>query len=245
MRNPRIHVDQRLGVGDEFALPEGPARHVAQVLRMRVGDALTLFNGDGNDYGGELLDVTRRDARVRIDTCNVVEKESSLRITLLQGISKGERMDWVMQKSVELGVHAIVPVVTERTVVRIDDSRSDKKLAHWQGVVISACEQSGRAVIPEVREPIRFAEAIAQFKGAVLDPLASISLTAGRPEAAQSPLAASLLIGPEGGLSDVEIDQAKQAGWVGARLGPRVLRTETAALAALAVMQASWGDLAN
>ena len=241
MRNPRIHVAIPVRVGDEFALPDGSARHVAQVLRMRAGDPLTLFNGDGHDYPAELLEVSRRDARVRITACTPLSNESPLRITLLQGISKGERMDWVMQKSVEIGVHAIVPVICERTVVRIDDHRSDKKLAHWRAVVISACEQSGRARIPEVFEPLRFADAIRQFQGLMLDPRAQSAIRL--PD--ESTPHTALLIGPEGGLSDQEVDAAGHAGWIGARLGPRVLRTETAALTAMAVLQAGWGDLGS
>lgn len=237
MRTPRLYVESALTAA-ELDLPEGPARHIAQVLRMRVGDAVTLFNGDGRDYAAELIDVGKRAARVRIGAAIEVDNESPLHITLLQGVSKGERMDWVMQKSVELGVHAIVPVITERTVVRVDDARSERKRAHWQAVVVGACEQSGRARLPAVHVPLKFADAIANWRGIVLDP------TASAPPSAPPDHETALLIGPEGGLSDAEIAAALAAGWQGARLGPRVLRTETAALAALTALQARWGDLA-
>ena len=240
MRNPRIHVEAALASGGEFALPEVAARHVVQVLRMRVGAALTLFNGDGKDYPAELIAVGRRDATVRIGAPEPVDNESPLRITLLQGISKGERMDWAIQKAVELRVARIVPVITERTVVRVDEARQAKRLAHWRGVVIAACEQCGRATIPEVDEPLDMTEVLTRFDGLVLDPLADTTLLA----AARGMTGTALLIGPEGGLSDAEIQAACDQGWQNVALGPRVLRTETAALAALAVLQAGAGDLA-
>lgn len=222
-----------------FALPESAARHVSQVLRMRAGGVLTLFNGDGNDYPAELIDVARRAARVKVNACTPLANESPLRVTLLQGVSKGERMDWVMQKAVELGVHRIVPVITGRTVVRVDDTRQAKRLAHWRGVVVSACEQCGRATVPAVDAPIHLDSALESFRGFVLDPLAMTTLAASGRDVTET----SLLIGPEGGLSDPEIAAAVQRGWRNVALGPRVLRTETAALAALAVLQAGAGDL--
>lgn len=239
MAQPRIHVDMPLPEGAELALPDAAARHVAQVLRMRADEPLTLFNGDGHDYSAQLLTSTRRAASVRVTGRLAVDNESPLRVTLLQSVSKGERMDWVMQKSVELGVHEIVPVITERTVVRIDATRMTRKVAHWRGVVVSACEQCGRALVPEVREPLTLDEALTTFSGLLLDPLAQRSLV--DIEVGGDDIA--LLIGPEGGLSEAELAQAAERGWWGVSLGPRVLRTETAALAALTALQLRAGDL--
>ena len=238
----RIHVAAALSVGAELDLPDDAARHVAQVLRMRAGEALTLFDGAAGEYAAVIVEAGRRDVRVRIDRHDPVDRESRLDVTLAQCVSKGDRMDYTIQKAVELGVTRIVPLLSERSVVKLDAERWDKKLEHWRGVAVSACEQSGRTRVPEVAAVQKLDAWLATpADGAlrlVLAPTASVSL---RTLDAATKIA--LLIGPEGGLSDPEISAARHAGCVGIGLGPRVLRTETAGVATLAALQLLWGDL--
>lgn len=238
----RIHVAAALSAGTELDLPDDAARHVAQVLRMRAGEALTLFNGEGGEYAAIIVEAGRRDVRVRVDRFDAVDRESRLDVTLAQCVSKGDRMDYTIQKAVELGVSRIVPLLSERSVVKLDAERWDKKLEHWRGVAVSACEQSGRTRMPEV-------VAVQKLDGwlawpadnalrLVLAPTESVSL-----RRLESSSKIALLIGPEGGLSDGEIAAARRVGCIGIGLGPRVLRTETAGVAALAALQLLWGDL--
>lgn len=237
----RIHVAAALSVGSELDLPDDAARHIAQVLRMRAGEALTLFDGAGGEYAAVITEAGRRDVRVRIDSFDPVDRESRLDVSLIQCVSKGDRMDYTIQKAVELGVSRILPVLSERSVVKLDAERWDKKLEHWRGVAISACEQSGRTRVPEVAAVQKLDAWLAtpdQALRLVLAPTESVSL---RTLQAESKVA--LLIGPEGGLSDSEIAAARKAGCIGIGLGPRVLRTETAGVATLAALQLLWGDL--
>ncbi len=243
MRNPRVYIEPALASETELMLPEAPSNHLLRVLRLRPGAPLTLFNGRGGEYQAELLGTHARGAQVRIGAHRAVERESPLELTLLQGISRGERMDLIVQKATELGVTRIVPVNTEFCVVRLDEKQALRRREHWQAIVISACEQSGRNRVPEIAPIIDFATACSDVVAAhtklLLSPEASITLAT----AAQTLTAATLLIGPEGGLSDREELLATQQGFSACRLGPRVLRTETAPLAALAVLQALAGDL--
>ena len=244
MRLTRCHVELALRAGDELVLPERVAAHLARVLRLREGDRCVLFNGDGHDYAARLLAVGKRDVRVLILSSAVVENESSLRIVLLQGIARGEKMDLILQKATELGVAAVMPVSGERTEVRLEGERSDKRLAHWRSVVASACEQSGRARLPEVSTPTTLAAAAHGLHGEglrlVLDPVGQSRL-----DGLQQPASAQawIAVGPEGGWSPRDRDLLQAAGFAGLRLGPRVLRTETAGLAAIAALQARFGDL--
>lgn len=241
MRVTRVFVDRPLQAGERLALPEDAATHLVRVLRLREGEGCVLFNGDGHDYAATLESAGKREVRVRIDGAAVVGNESPLRITLLQGIARGEKMDWILQKATELGVAAFVPVTSERSEVRLDAERADKRVAHWRSVVRSACEQSGRAVVPAVAAPQSLAgalDALPTGKCFLLDPFAddaigSIDL--------QDP-ACVLAIGPEGGWSPRDREQLLAAGFNGLRLGPRILRTETAGLAAIAALQAGFGD---
>ena len=244
MRVTRCHVDLPLRPGGELALPERAANHLARVLRLREGDACVLFNGDGHDYAARLLSASKREVRVEVLSASKVENESPLRIVLLQGIARGEKMDLVLQKATELGVDAIVPVSGERTEVRLDAERAQKRLAHWCSVVESACEQSGRARVPVVAAPAALEAAARALHGdglrLVLDPqgeqrLQDLAMTAGG--------SVWLAIGPEGGWSPRDRGILHAAGFDGLRLGPRVLRTETAGLAAIAALQSRFGDL--
>ncbi len=240
---PRFFVDQPLIAGTELSLPENVVRHV-QVLRLNTGDALTVFNGSPPDleHPARVLSVGKREVWVQLDAALAVSRESPLQLGLAQGISSGERMDFTLQKGVEMGVQVFQPLATQRSIVRLSGERADKRLARWREIVISACEQCGRNRVPEVR-PILSLDAwlgeAATLDSArlMLSPQGSVRL-ADLP----APRSAWLLAGPEGGLSEPEEHAALRAGWTGLTLGPRILRTETAALAAVAAMQQRWGD---
>jgi 16S rRNA (uracil1498-N3)-methyltransferase len=239
----RIHVDQPLPTGAELALPAQAGEHVARVLRLGEGAPLVLFNGDGHDHDALITHVGKREVRVRIDGVRVVANESPLRLTLAQGVARGEKMDLIVQKATELGVACIAPLLTERSEVRLDPARAEKRLDHWRAVAASACEQSGRARVPLVL-PARPLEA--WLAGLPRDGALRLALL---PEAGQSlrslALGAAgglLVVGPEGGLGERDVAALEAAAFTGLRLGPRILRTETAGLAALAALQALYGD---
>ncbi|GAB2501680.1 16S rRNA (uracil(1498)-N(3))-methyltransferase [Lysobacter humi (ex Lee et al. 2017)] len=243
MRLTRVHIPQPLAEGAEVVLPEGPAAHLTRVLRLAVGDACVAFNGDGHDYAATLASVGKREARLRIGTASPVHRESPLRLVLLQGVARGEKMDLILQKSTELGVHGVRPVWSQRSDVRLDEARAAKRLDHWRGVVASACEQCGRAVVPDVTAPVPLAAALAALppgiRGLWLDPSGAHALQA-MPAPGEAGLC--LAVGPEGGWSPLDREQLQAAGFEGLRLGPRILRTETAGLAAIAALQARFGD---
>ena len=237
----RIFTPQALVVDNTITLEKAPSVHLTKVLRMQVGESLRLFNGDGFNY---CADIVQTGKSVVLPVCDKTEStnESPLHITLVQGISRSERMDYTVQKSVELGVTGIQPLITQKSSVKLDDTqRRDKKMQHWQAVVISACEQSGRSIIPPVAMPLTLPQWLAQARGTqdcvLLDPTAPNSLI-NHPISGQC----TLIIGPESGFSPHEIQLMLEADVQRAALGPRVLRTETAAVAAIAVMQSRWGD---
>ena len=242
MRVTRIFVEQKLISGKGVGLPEQAGLHLTRVLRLDPGAAITLFDGTGGEYQGTL----ERDGKnwwAKVGAHDPVERESPLAITLLQGVARGERMDLISQKATELGVVRILPVLAERSVVKIDERQRARKHEHWQAIAISACEQSGRNRVPEVTLPMALAEAIsalpADSRRCLLavdgaEPLASALNGAAR--------SLALFIGPEGGLGDNEQKFARANGFDAYRIGPRILRTETAGLAALAALQALGGD---
>lgn len=244
MRTTRLYLDQPLTAGQTVELDERAHRHAVQVLRLRPGAELTLFNGRGGEYRAVLTETQRRRSTVRITAFDGRDTQPGLDITLVQGVSKGDRMDYSLQKATELGVRTIQPVLARRSQTSGDPRRLDNRQEHWRGVVISACEQCGRNDLPAL-EPVRsFPDWLADTRllghALVLDPQAITGLVA--LAAPDGPV--SLLIGPEGGLDESEIGAARQRGFTAVRLGPRILRTETAGVAALAVIQALWGDLA-
>jgi len=245
MRLNRVHVDAHLAAGARIALPEPAAQHLLRVLRLREGDACVLFNGDGNDYPARVTVAGKRGGEVEILGSEPVDNESPLRITLVQGIARGEKMDLILQKATELGVAAFVPVSSQRSEVRLDAARAEKRLAHWRSVVASACGQSGRARVPEVQPPESLAAALEALPGQgrrlLLDPFAEATVASLE---ASGATAFTLAVGPEGGWSANDRSALQAAGFTGIRLGPRVLRTETAGLAAVAALQARFGDLA-
>lgn len=244
MRLTRAFVDMPLSVGRRIALPDDAAAHLVRVLRLGEGDACVLFNGDGHDYDAKLLSANKRGAEAEIVAARAIDNESPLRIVLLQGVARGEKMDLILQKATELGVSAIVPVLAERTEVKLDAQRSEKRVAHWRSVIVSACEQSGRARIPELAAPAALAAAAGtaapEALKLILDPGGERTVSS-LPEPAQAGVVVA--IGPEGGWSPRDRDILRAAGFSGLRLGPRVLRTETAGLAAIAALQARFGDL--
>jgi 16S rRNA (uracil1498-N3)-methyltransferase len=238
----RLYCDVALSPGAEIALPEAAARHAVTVLRLQVGDALQLFNGEGGEYRATLVSVNKREARARLHEFQANECESPVDITLALGISAGERMDYSLQKTTELGVTAIQPLATERSVVKLAGERADKRLQHWQHVVNAACEQCGRNRVPvvaPVQKLFAYLAAVDRSKRLlVLSPEAATPLKRVAPAAA-----AVLLVGAEGGLAPSEYQAAQAGGFEPVKLGPRILRTETAPVAALALLQALWGDL--
>ncbi|MGY8564328.1 16S rRNA (uracil(1498)-N(3))-methyltransferase [Paracidovorax citrulli] len=243
MRLTRSHVDLPLAVGQAVSLPEEVANHLVRVMRLREGDGCVLFNGDGHDYSATLVESGKREARVQVTAAQPVDNESPLPITLLQGIARGEKMDLILQKATELGVQAIVPVNAERTEVKLDAARAEKRLAHWRSVVVSACGQSGRALVPSVAPPQGVQEAARAMPGAALkltlDPQGEHRLST----LESAPGGVVIAIGPEGGWSPRDRQALAGAGFQGLQLGPRILRTETAGLAAIAALQARLGDL--
>ena len=237
MRLSRFFIDMPLSLGLQ-QLPEASAHYISRVLRLNVGAAVQLFDGSGTEYRGELAEVGKKQVAVMLRDQLAGLPESKLHIHLGQGLSRGERMDWAIQKATELGVAEITPIVSERCEVRLKDERADKRLAHWRQIAISACEQCGRSVIPIIHPPMSLPDWVtleAELK-LVLHPVAE-PLSAHPP-----PATLAFLIGPEGGLNDSEIDLAHSTGFQPARLGPRVLRTETAPVVALSLAQQLWGD---
>jgi 16S rRNA (uracil1498-N3)-methyltransferase len=255
MRVTRVYVDTQLTPGTRITLEGSAASHITRVLRLRVGEALALFNGRGGESAA-VIDHARGGAvTVSVGEARAIERESRLELTLGQGLSRGERMDLVVQKATELGASALVPVLTERSVVRLDAHQADRKWNHWRAIVIGACEQSGRNRLPELSRPVPLAEflrsasrsPVGDQRGDAASARARLLLSpsaTARLDDIPRPLASvTVLIGPEGGLSEAEEEAARTAGFTSVRLGPRVLRTETAAIAALTLLQREFGDL--
>jgi 16S rRNA (uracil1498-N3)-methyltransferase len=241
LNSPRIHCDARLGPGAQFSLGPDAANHVGRALRLRVGDALVVFDGRGGEYEAVIQRIDRDRIDVKVGAFRDVERETAVAVGLVQGLPEADKMDWILQKAVELGAAWIQPVVCDRSVVRLSGDRAAKRELHWQRVVIAACEQTGRNRLPELRATLPFQAwvgAPAQALRWVLDAQAPAELVA-QPRPA-GPV--ELLVGPEGGFSERERDLAALVGFAPVSLGPRILRTETAALAALAAMNALWGD---
>lgn len=235
---PRLYVDTELGPHASLALPEAAAHHAARVLRLREGELVLLFNGRGGEYEARLSMPGRARVVARIGAKLDVERESPLFVTLVQAVTSSEKMDFTIQKAVELGVAAIHPVLASRSLVRLSEEREAKKLAHWRRVAIAACEQCGRNRIPDIALPEQLDRYHPAESGAKI--LLSPSGVAGLAAFATSPVA--LAVGPEAGFSEAEESLLQRAGFVAVRLGPRILRTETAALAALAALNAIAGD---
>lgn len=270
MRLTRCFVPKALSAGSIVALPEEAATHLTRVLRLRAGALLTVFDGRGGEYEARLLEpgsgvpgresaggrsAARAPVQVELGEHRGVEREAPIPVTLLQCLARGERMDWIVQKATELGVATIVPVLSRHSVVQLDQAAAARRLAHWRGVAIGACEQCGRNRLPHIATPLDVQAACDAAAAAqplplrlTLSPEAALSLpealkSAGHP-GVHAPRAIELLVGPEGGLADPELAAALASGFIPCRLGPRILRAETAPLAALAAIGAVLGDLA-
>jgi 16S rRNA (uracil1498-N3)-methyltransferase len=244
MAAPRFFVSLDLSpllAGQTVLLPEAAAHHAVRVLRLAAGDAVTLFTGAGGEYPATLVRVDKRVGAVRVERFDAVERESPFAVTLAQGIAANDAMDYAVRKTVELGVAVIQPLVTARSAPLPAGERGDKRLAHWRHVAIAACEQCGRNRIPEIAAPLPLADWLDAWngRGILLAPDAAQSL----PSLPQMAAPLALLIGPEGGFAEREIEEARAHGFAAVRFGPRVLRTETAGVAALAALQSLWGDL--
>ena len=244
MSEPRVYVDMELQAGTVVTMPHAAFHHLVAVLRRIPGDPLTLFNGQGGEYACKVESVARHKLSVRVEEFRDVSRESPLPVLLAQAVSKGEKMDYAIQKAVELGVTTVQPLLAERVVVKLDAERWARKIEHWQAIAISACEQSGRTRIPKVAPALDMRDWLPtcphDTTRLVLSPGAAAGtvLTPGKGGVV-------LLVGPEGGFSEMELKLADLAGFVGVTLGPRVLRTETAGLVAVSVIQSLWGDLGS
>ena len=243
MRLTRVYVDAALETGGRVTLTGSAAGHLTRVLRLRPKAALTLFNGRGGEYTASIERIARSEVTVTVGEHDPIERESPFPLTLAQGVSRGERMDLVVQKATELGAARLVPVLTERSVVRLDEEQSDRKSNHWRAIAIAACEQCGRNRLPEVVLPTQLRELLRQPAGDSVRLLLSPSATQRVEDVPRPARGVTVLIGPEGGLSDAEQEEALRAGFAAVNLGPRVLRTETAAIAALTLLQREFGDL--
>jgi 16S rRNA (uracil1498-N3)-methyltransferase len=242
LRIPRIYTDTPLQAGAEAQLDDNAAQHVGRVLRMQPGQALSLFNGDGHDYQALIASASKKNVTVQVEHFTANSRESALEIVLGQTLSKGDRMDYAVQKATEMGVTRIVPLSTERCDVRLKGDREDKRLNHWRSVAISAAEQCGRARVPDILPVMNITEWLEYSQRCdvrlVLHHRTEQSL-----DSLAKPNSVALMIGPEGGLSADEIAQAEKSGFLPVALGPRVLRTETAPVAAMALCQWLWGDV--
>ncbi|UYM18057.1 16S rRNA (uracil(1498)-N(3))-methyltransferase [Endozoicomonas euniceicola] len=241
MRNPRIYFPQPMNAGAMVELTDSAANHVGKVLRMKPREPLILFNGEGSAYQGRIESVSKKSVMVLLERQIEKTVESPLSIHLGQSLSRGERMDYAIQKATEVGVTEITPLFSERCEVKLNQERMEKRLRHWQQVAISACEQCGRNRVPVIHPAIYVDEWMAQQTSDLKFVLHH--RTERRLEGYDQPASVSLLIGPEGGLTADEIERAEQQGFNALALGPRVLRTETAPVSAITLMQYLWGDV--
>ncbi len=240
MRNPRIYCDLPLDGQSLIELPPQATQHVAKVLRMQAGDPLRLFNGQGGEWQARIAELGKKQVSVELLEFRADDRQSPLRTELGQVLSRGERMDYAIQKATEMGVSAITPLLSERCEVKLKGERLDKRLEHWRQIAISACEQCGRNRLPDILPP----QSVAEWSATRTTELALVlhHRTAQRLEELAPPTSVALLIGPEGGLTAEEIATAEANGFRPVALGPRVLRTETAPIAALSLLQYFWGD---
>jgi 16S rRNA (uracil1498-N3)-methyltransferase len=243
MRLTRVYVDAPVAAGKRLVVEGSAANHITRVLRLRNGDALTVFDGSGGEFGARIEEFRKDSVVVCVEDHRPLDRESPLPLTLAQGISRGERMDWIIQKATELGASRIVPLFTKRSVVRLDEKQAERKLQHWRAIAVAACEQCGRNRIPDLAAPMDFFDVLPADASGVTRLLLSPTGDLRIDDLQDVAKGITVLIGPEGGLEDVEQEAAIAAGFKAVRLGPRVLRTETAAIAALTIIQRYFGDL--
>jgi 16S rRNA (uracil1498-N3)-methyltransferase len=241
MRIPRIYIDQTLAITESVLLNESVSHYLSKVLRMQEGRELIVFNGQGGEYSAQIKEVGKKQVSIQVNQFTEDNRQSSLELHLAIGVSRGERMDWVLQKATELGITRIIPLITERTEVKIKGEKQDKKMQHWQQIIVSSCEQCQRNLLPLLQEPQLiddWLKTVSTDYRFVLHHRNHQSLSK-----STTPKSVTLLIGPEGGLSEEEIILAENEKFQSLRLGPRVLRTETAPVAAISLVQYLWGDL--
>ena len=243
MRLTRVYVDTPIAAGNNVVIEGSAVNHITRVLRLRSGDTLTLFDGSGGEYGARIEEFHKDTVVVTVDEHRTLDRESPLSLTLAQGISRGDRMDWIIRKATELGTSRIVPVFTKRSMVKLDEKQAENKVQHWRRIAVAACEQSGRNRVPDLALPLDFSEVLRDGEQAstrlLLSPTGDL-----RVDDLEAPgKGITVLIGPEGGLAEREQEAAVAAGFKPVRMGPRVLRTETAAIAALTIIQSRFGDL--
>jgi 16S rRNA (uracil1498-N3)-methyltransferase len=240
---PRFHISQPLSIGATVRLPDPVAHHI-HVVRLACGDTITLFNGEGGEFSATLTTLDKKQATAEIKTFSARETELPYSITLAQGLPEGSKMDWIVEKAVELGAAAIQPLSAQRCVTRLSAERAEKKMMHWHGVIVAAAEQSGRNRLAQLAEPANFSSWLARKElhhRILLTPRAEQPLSDWARH--HPPQAVTLLVGPEGGWTEQEEELAMSAGALPLSIGPRVLRTETAGLAALAALNALWGGM--
>jgi 16S rRNA (uracil1498-N3)-methyltransferase len=241
MRVPRIFTTQPLQLDSTVELEAAPSAHIAKALRMRIGDTVALFNGLGGEFSADIVSIDKKAVQLNVLNHNTQQLESPLQLELGIAISRGDRMDWIIQKATELGVTSIAPLTTLRSEVKLKGERAEKKQRHWQQVIISACEQCGRNQLPQLQA---LASLEAWLPGVNADRKFVLHhRDTSATKADKKPASAAILIGPEGGLDDDEINTSGRHGFEALTLGPRILRTETAPLAAIAILQAKWGDM--
>jgi 16S rRNA (uracil1498-N3)-methyltransferase len=243
MRLTRVYVGAPVAAGKRLVVEGSAANHITRVLRLRNGDALTVFDGSGGEFGARIEEFRKDSVVVSVKDHRPLDRESPLPLTLAQGISRGERMDWIIQKATELGASRIVPLFTKRSVVRLDEKQAERKLQHWRAIAVAACEQCGRNRIPDLAAPMDFFDVLPADSSGVTRLLLSPTGDLRIDDLQDVAKGITVLIGPEGGLEDLEQEAAIAAGFKAVRLGPRVLRTETAAIAALTIIQRHFGDL--
>ncbi|MDW3095712.1 MAG: 16S rRNA (uracil(1498)-N(3))-methyltransferase [Gammaproteobacteria bacterium] len=243
MRIPRIFTTQTLETSTQITLEAKAVKHIKDVLRMSIGNQIILFNGNGNDYHSTISELSKKHVGVTIDSKFIINNESSLLIHLLQPLCRSEKMDWCLQKATELGVGKITPFISSRVNINITDKRLEKKMDHWHSVIQSACEQSGRASLPIIYEPIDFDIAINNSHQEdiklIASPMANENIFSSTQARVNTCICA---IGPEGGFDKNEITQAQKEGFTPIQMGPRILRLETAVISALTLCQSRWGD---
>lgn len=242
MRIPRVFTTEQLDVGGLIELDKGPARHLTSVLRMNAGQAFILFNGQGGEFSAELVQAKKDRATAKITGFTGADRESPLQLHLGIGISRGERMDWITQKATELGISQISPIFSARCEVKLSGERLDKRIKHWQQIAISACEQSQRNFVPTINRAVNLEQWVSSCDSSLK--LVLHHRTEKRlHEMVNTDNSIGILVGPEGGLSEIEIEQAMAQNFQSLAMGPRVLRTETAPLAAISIIQSIWGDM--
>ena len=245
MRLTRIYQQQPLNTGSTITLSKEASHHLTRVLRLSIGAEFILFNGEGGEFKSKIISLEKNIVSVQVGEAITIDRESPLQIILGQSVIRPEKMDYTLQKAVELGVTHIVPLLTERSrsSLKLSSDHLDKRLHHWQAIIIAACEQSGRTQIPTLEKALPFKEALTQIKADIRTILMPNAIEKYPPLTKKSRHCVAVLVGPEGGWSKIEINLAMAADYLPIQLGPRILRTETAGLVAITLLQALWGDI--